>query len=168
MKCRLVVAEDPLEHVVVINLEDDRGKGRREHMIQQFQKVPWCENCLKVNNYGTVQEGKFRSWKSSIWDPAFPHQKIIEECGICCQSYWLVRSFAWLIGWFHERFDYPPQNKQLATKAISEQLFIGLLCNSIPKSVTKNLWVDLCCLIKSCRHKSSKPLILLAVACQFL
>jgi len=30
---------DPLEHVVVINLEDDRGKGRREHMIQQFQKA---------------------------------------------------------------------------------------------------------------------------------
>lgn len=30
---------DPLEHIVVINLEDDRGKGRREHMIQQFQKA---------------------------------------------------------------------------------------------------------------------------------
>ena len=42
IECRLVVAEDPLEHIVVINLEDDRGKGRREHMIQQFQKVPWC------------------------------------------------------------------------------------------------------------------------------
>jgi len=30
---------DPFEHVLVINLEDDRGIGRRKHMMQQFKKA---------------------------------------------------------------------------------------------------------------------------------
>ncbi|CAL1127324.1 unnamed protein product [Cladocopium goreaui] len=30
---------DPLEHVIAINLEDDRGLGRRGHMIEEFKRV---------------------------------------------------------------------------------------------------------------------------------
>eukprot|EP00913_Durusdinium_trenchii_P004324 g4008.t1 len=30
---------DPFEHVIVINLEDDRGKGRRDHMVREFEKA---------------------------------------------------------------------------------------------------------------------------------
>lgn len=36
---KATVFKDPFEHVLVINLEDDRGIGRRKHMMQQFKKA---------------------------------------------------------------------------------------------------------------------------------
>ena len=40
----------------------------------------------------------------------------------------LVGSVVWLIGWFHKRIcDYPPQNKQLATEAISSVFIIQIV-----------------------------------------
>lgn len=220
---RLVVAEDPLEHVVVINLEDDRGKGRREHMIQQFQKVPWSwilfgfafevekhsgnrwvvfpspykmvDNWnvnLKISNLGDgwwFLHGGFLwiAWRL-IWTFMGREIPILEvinwRSGLFPQKNYLgvwdmlpkllvgsvVCLVDWLVSFMRGLIVHPKTNSLQPKLFVSSCLlaFSAILSPSqLRKIIQETLRVDVCCLVKSCRHKSPKLLILLAVDCQF-
>ena len=77
---------------------------------------------------------------------------------------WFSRLLGWLVGFMRGLIIHPKTNSlQLKPFVSSCSLaFSAILSPSqLRKIIQETQWVDFCCLIKSCRHKSSKPLTLL-------